>query len=248
VLFPLTPANNYDPKIMIMGGGSPATNTTEIIDMGATTPAWQYGPNMSAARTQMNSVILPNGEVLAIGGSLNNEDTSTAGLNADLYNPVTNAFTPAGENSYPRLYHSVALLLPNGTVWLAGGNPVRGAFVQQMEIYQPPYLFNSEGALATQPTITSAPASISYGNSFSVTTPNAANISSVVLVRNGTVTHAFGMDQRVVGLSFTPGSGSLTVTAPPNGNIAPPGYYMLFLLNSSGVPSVATFVQLTAAD
>jgi hypothetical protein len=177
-----------------MGGGNPATDTTEIIDMGASTPAWQYGPNMSEARIEMNAVILPNGEVLALGGSADDEDTSTASLNADLYNPVSNTFSSAGANAYPRLYHSVALLLPNATVWLAGGNPSRGTYQQEMEIYQPPYLFNSDGTMATQPSITSAPSSISYGNTFSVTTPNAASISSVVLVRNGTVTHAFGMD------------------------------------------------------
>ena len=248
VLLPLTPGNNYDPKVIIMGGGNPATDTTEIIDMGASTPAWQYGPNMSEARIEMNAVILPNGNVLALGGSADDEDTSTASLNADLYDPMSNTFTSAGANAYPRLYHSVALLLPNATVWLAGGNPSRGTYQQEMEIYQPAYLFNPDGTMATQPTITSAPSSISYGNTFSVTTPNAASISSVVLVRNGTVTHAFGMDQREVGLSFTAGSGTLTVTAPPNGEIAPPGYYMLFLVNNAGVPSVADFVQVTTSS
>jgi hypothetical protein len=247
VLLPLTPANGYDPKVIIMGGGNPATNTTEIIDMGATTPAWQYGPNMSQPRIQMNAVILPNGKVLALGGSANNEDTTTASLNADLYDPASNTFSPAGANAYPRLYHSTALLLPDATVWLAGGNPMRGTYEQQMEIYQPAYLFNNDGTLATRPSIASTTSSISYGNTFNVSTPDAANISSVVLVRNGTVTHAFGMDQREVGLPFTVGNGSLTVTAPPNGNIAPPGYYMLFILNSSGVPSVAAFVQMTTS-
>src|SRR5499427_1440989 len=244
VLLPLTPANNYDPKVIIMGGGNPATNTTEIIDMGASTPGWQYGPNMSEARVELNAVILPNGKVLALGGSVNDEDMATLSLNADLYDPASNTFSSAGANASQRLYHSVALLVPDGTVWVAGGNPQRGTYNNTMEIYQPPYLFNADGTTATRPSITSAPSSISYGNSFSVTTPDAANISSVVLVRNGTVTHAFGMDQREVGLSFTAGSGTLTVTAPPNGNIAPPGYYMLFLLNNSGVPSMAAFVQL----
>jgi fibronectin type 3 domain-containing protein len=244
VLLPLTPANNYDPKIIIMGGNSPATNTTEIIDMGASTPTWVYGPNMSQARIEMNAVILPNGKVLAVGGSVNDEDTSSLSLNADLYDPATNTFSSAGANATQRLYHSVALLLPDATVWLAGGNPSRGTYNKSVEIYKPAYLFNSSGGAATQPTISSAPSSISYGNAFTVTTPDASNISSVVLVRNGTVTHAFGMDQRLVGMSFTAGSGLLTVTAPPDGNIAPPGYYMLFLLNSGGVPSVATMVQL----
>ena len=251
VLLPLTLASNYDPNVIIMGGHSPATNTTEIIDLGSATPAWKSGPNMSQARIEMNAVILPDGRVLAVGGSVNDEDTSTASLNADLLapdpnNPGSYIFSSAGANSYARLYHSVALLLPDATVWLAGGNPQRGSYVQQMEIYQPPYLFDSTGALAARPSITGAPSAVSYGSAFSVQTPDAATINRVVLVRNGTVTHAFGMDQREVELAFTAQSGSLTVTAPPNGNIAPPGYYMLFLLNSSGVPSVAKFVQVTS--
>src|SRR6266478_3795615 len=138
VLLPLTPANNYDPQVVIMGGHSPATATTEIIDMGAPTPTWQYGPNMSQARIQMNAVILPNGKVLAVGGSVNNEDTSTKSLNADLYNPATNTISSAGANVYARLYHSVALLLPDETDWLAGGNPSRGSYESHIEVYQPP--------------------------------------------------------------------------------------------------------------
>ena len=247
VLLPLTPANNYDPKVMILGGGNPGTATTEIIDLGAATPTWQPGPNMSEPRIEMNATLLPNGDVLALGGSLNDEDTTTASYNADLYNPATNTFSSAGRNAYPRLYHSVSLLMYDGTVWFTGGNPERGSYENHIEIYQPPYLFNSNGTLATRPTITSAPSSIYYGTPFTVQTPNASSISSVVLMRDGAVTHAFDMDQRQVGMSFTVNSGSLTVTAPPNSNIASPGYYMLFLLNSSGVPSLATFVQVTSA-
>ena len=135
------------------------------------------------------------------------------------------------------------MLLPDATVWLAGSNPARGTYDASMEIYQPAYLFNADGSLATRPTITSAPSVVGYGGTFTVQTPNAANISSVVLIKAGSVTHAFDMDQRLVGLSYTAGSGSLTVTGPPNSNIAPPGYYLLFLL-SAGVPSVAKFVQV----
>ena len=133
-----------------MGGHSPATNTTEIIDLGSATPAWQSGPNMSQARIEMNAVILPDGRVLAVGGSVYDEDRSTASLNADLLAPDPNnlgsyIFSSAGANSYARLYHSVALLLPDATVWLAGGNHQRGSYGQQMEIYQPSYLFDSTG-------------------------------------------------------------------------------------------------------
>jgi len=223
VLLPLTPANNYDPKIILFGGNNPATNRTDIIDMGASSPQWVRGPDMSQPRIEMNAVILPSGKVLAMGGSTNDESSSTKSLNADLYDPATNTFSSAGANAYARLYHSVALLLPDATVWLAGGNPSRGTYESRMEIYKPAYLFKSDGTLATRPSITSLPASASYGNGFTVQTPDAANIASVALIRNGSSTHAFGMDQRMVGLSFTANSGSLTVTAPPNGNIAPPG-------------------------
>ena len=250
VLLPLTPANNYDPKVMILGGagvattGNPSTDTTEIIDLGASPLEWQSGPNMSEPRMEMNATILPSGKVLAIGGSTNDEDPTTASLDADLYDPVVNTFSSAGVNAYAHLYHSTSLLLPDATVWFAGGNPEQGTWEPHMEIYQPAYLFNSDGTLATRPTITSAPASIAYGVPFTVQTPNASSITSVVLMRNGAVTHAFNMDQRMVGLSFTVGTGSLTVTAPSSSDIAPPGYYMLFLLNSAGVPSVSTMIQV----
>jgi hypothetical protein len=248
VLFPLTPANNYTPKVIIMGGGSPSTSTTEIIDLSAATPKWVKGPNMSQPRIEMNATILPSGKILALGGSLNDEDTATASLNADLYDPGTNTFSSAGALVYARLYHSVSLLLPDATVWVAGGNPQRGTYEPHMEVYSPQYLFKADGTPATRPNITGTSSSvIGYGGAFQVQTPDAATISNVVLMRNGAVTHAFDMDQRYVGLSFTVGAGVLNVTGPPNGNIAPPGYYMLFILNSSGVPSIAKMLQVSLA-
>ena len=247
VLLPLLPSNNYKPVVMIMGGGSPATKTTELIDLSASNPQWVNGPLMTQPRIEMDAVILPSGKVLAVNGSTNDEDASTASLNADLYDPVANKFSSAGANAFPRLYHSGALLLPDATVMLVGGNPQRGTYEPHVEIYSPAYLFNSSGTLATRPAITSVtPGVIGYASSFQVQTPDASTISSVVLVRPGAVTHAFDMDQRLVGLNFTVGSGVLNVTAPPNGGIAPPGYYLLFILNSSGVPSVAQFVQLSS--
>jgi hypothetical protein len=249
VLLPLTPANNYTPRVIIMGGGNPgtpATATTEIIDLSQTNPAWSYGPSMSQPRIEMNATILPNGKVLATDGSTNDEDGPTASLNADLYDPNAGTFSSAGANAYPRLYHSQALLLPDATVLVAGGNPTRGTYEPHMEIYSPAYLFNPDGSTAVRPAITSAPGVINYGPAtFQVASPDAATISSVVLIRAGAVTHAFDMDQRLVGMLFSVQGTTLTVTSPPNGNIAPPGYYLLFLVNTAGVPSVASFVQLS---
>jgi hypothetical protein len=250
VLLPLTPANNYTPRVLIMGGGNPSTNTSEIIDLSVSPLKWTQGPPMSQPRIEMDATLLPSGQVLALGGSLNDEDTSTASLNADLYTPNSSigTFSPAGTEAFARLYHSVSLLLPDATVWVAGGNPQRGTYEPHMEIYSPPYLFNSDGTAATRPTITSTSSSaIGYNGAFQVQTPDAANISSVVLMKNGAATHAFDMDQRYVGLNFTAGTGVLNVTGPPNGNIAPPGYYMLFIMNSAGVPSIAAVVQVSAA-
>ncbi|MFY9562429.1 MAG: galactose oxidase-like domain-containing protein [Terriglobales bacterium] len=253
VLLPLTPANNYAPTVMIMGGANPSTSTTETIDLSQPTPAWIYGPSMSQPRIEMNAVILPSGNVLALGGSLNDEQNSSASLNADLYDPIGNTFSSAGANGFPRLYHSVALLLPDATVWVAGGNPQRGTYQHEIEIYQPAYLFTNDGQghviPATRPTISNAPGTVAYGSAFAVSTPDASNISSIALIRAGAVTHAFDMDQRMVGLSLTDqGNGTLMVNAPANGNLAPPGYYLLFLVNSAGVPSVANWVQMQTSD
>lgn len=248
VLLPLMPGNGYQPRVMIFGGGNPATATTEIIDLSTATPTWQWGPPMSQPRIEMNAVLLPTGKVLALGGSTNDEDATTASLNADLFASDGGSVSLAGQNAFPRLYHSVAILLPDARVFVAGGNPTRGTYEPHMEIYSPAYLFAPDGSLAPRPTISSiSPGVIGYAATFQVQTPDAASITSAVLMRAGAVTHAFDMEQRLVGMSFTAGNGVLNVTAPPNGNIAPPGYYLLFLLNSAGVPSVGSFVQISSS-
>ncbi|HEY3101881.1 MAG TPA: Ig-like domain-containing protein [Methylomirabilota bacterium] len=246
VLLPLSATDNWRARVMIMGGDNPSTATAEIIDLSQASPAWRFTNPMSGPRIQMDAVILPTGKLLALGGSQLDKTASTATLAADLFDPATETWTPAGTMNMPRLYHSVALLLPDGTVWSAGGNPDWGNWENRMEIYRPAYLFNASGGPATRPTITAAPSVIGYGGSFQVSTPNAASIASVALIRNGANTHAFDMDQRMVSLSFTRGAGTLTVTAPPNANIAPPGYYMLFIVDANGVPSVAPFVRVAA--
>src|SRR5438477_2783123 len=137
-----------------------------------------------------------------------------------------------------RSYHSIALLLPDGRVLSAGGD-FGGA---SAEIYSPPYLFNG-----SRPTLSSAPSSVGYGNVFFVGTPNATTISKVTMIPLGSVTHGFNMSQRFCRLSFSLATGGLNVTAPSNANNAPPGYYMLFILNGSGVPSIAKIIQLSGS-
>ena len=254
VLLPLLPPD-YKPKVMNFGGGSPATATTEIIDLSATSPSWTPGPNMSTGRIQMNAVILPNGKVLAEGGSVNNEGPDDPGKKADLYDPVSNTISSAGTAAYSRLYHSTALLLPDATVMSMGSNPGnRGSYQPTIEIYTPAYLYDANDHVITtnRPHITALSFSgpIGYNTLFQVSYSSTSPIASAVLVRPGSSTHASNMDQRLIGLCGTtsPCSASdstLSLTTPLNANIAPPGYYMLFLLDGAGVPSVAQFIQLT---
>jgi hypothetical protein len=135
-----------------------------------------------------------------------------------------------------RGYHSVGVLLPDGRVLSAGGRNRRTA-----EVYSPPYLF--KGA---RPTVSAAPDTVAPGTSFTVTTPDASRVTRVTLIALASVTHAFDQNQRLVTLGFTRGTGSLTVTAPPNNNVAPPGYYQLFVVSDTGVPSVGRMVRITA--
>ena len=140
-----------------------------------------------------------------------------------------------------RGYHSTAMLLPDGRVLSAGSDDfAKPDNSQTVEIFSPPYLFNGP-----RPSITAAPASVKYGAALAITTPDAASITRVALIRPAAVTHANNFDQRYVDLSFTVGNGVINATAPPNSNYAPPGYYMLVVVNSSGVPSVMPFIRVT---
>jgi hypothetical protein len=244
VLLPLEPNEGYRPRVVIFGGDTHgATKTVELIDLGASIETWVNLPPMSVPRVHLNAVLLPNGKILTLGGSTLFDDASTAHLNTETFDPVAQTWTSSGNMAFARLYHSTALLLPDATVWVAGSNPTRSAWTPQIEIYKPPYLFTSTGALAPRPTISAVPAKVGHGQTFTLTTPDAANISKVVFMRPGSNTHAFDSEQRMLNTFFTKQSGALTVTAPTLQG-APPGYYMVFIINASGVPSVAKFVQV----
>jgi Domain of unknown function (DUF1929) len=232
-------------KVMVAGGssskengGGTATGTAEIIDMSQTKPAWSYTGSMTNARYNENLVLLADGTVLAVGGGGGGGRYANPVLAAELYNPSTGLWSVMASQTVQRTYHSTAVLLPDGRVVSAGSD--NGAATQvTYEIYSPPYLF--QGA---RPVIQSAPTTLTYGKKFNIATPNASSISRVALVRPGATTHADNFDQRYVDLIFTVGSGTISAVAPPNGSEAPPGYYMLVIVNSNGVPSVMPFLQL----
>jgi chitodextrinase len=236
-------------KVVIMGGGNPVVSTAEVIDLNQATPAWSSVGSMANARRQMNATILPDGKVLATGGT-NNASNEAAGaiLATEMWNPATGNFSTMASAQTPRLYHSTAILLPDGRVISAGGGRP-GTEYKNAEIYSPPYLFTAGGGAATRPTIDShLSKSVRPGQTIFVTTPDAANISKVTLVALSSVTHARNMNQRFNSLTFTQGMGGLNVTLPSSSNACPPGTYMLFILNSNGVPSVAQFINVNSSN
>jgi fibronectin type 3 domain-containing protein len=218
--------------------------TAYVLDTTQASPAWRATNQMAFPRTFATLTLLPDGSVLMTGGgrTTNGTDVANAVLEAEIWSPTTEAWTTLAPMHAPRLYHSEAVLLPDARVLISGGGRFNTgtASTDQFsgEIFAPPYLF--KGA---RPTITSVPTQLSYGQNFTVTTPDAATIAKVVLIPPADVTHTFNANQRFVPLTFTASSGSLTVTAPANGNLAPPGYYMLFIVGTNGVPSVSKFVK-----
>jgi WD40 repeat protein len=233
----------YDGKVLIAGGDGAgsglATNTAEVIDLTSASPTWKSTSSLANARRQLNLTLLPDGKVLATGGSGGQgfDNASLPIYPAEMWDPATGKWTTMASISVYRGYHSTALLLPDGRVMSAGGEQTGAS----AEIYSPPYLFNG-----SRPTITSVSSStVKVGQTLNVSTPDAADIGQVTLIRLGSVTHAFDENQRLNHLQFTPISGGLQITAPANSNLAPPGHYMLFLVNSNGVPSVAKIIQVT---
>jgi hypothetical protein len=235
-------------KVMVAGGtlshlngGGDATNTVEMIDMSQPTPAWSYIAPMNFARYNENLVLLPDGTVLAVGGGGGGGAYTNPVLAAEVYNPTANTWTTLASQTVQRTYHSTAVLLPDGRVLSAGSDNSQPTQVTY-EIFSPPYLFNGP-----RPIIKSAPTSLTYGQKFTISSPNAGGVTRVALIHPGATTHADDFDQRYVDLTFTHSAGALQVTAPANGNYAPPGYYMLVIVSSSGIPSVMPFVNLQAA-
>ena len=233
-----TSTNPDDPAV-------PSAETAYILDMTQPLPKWREISPMVFPRTYHTLTNLPDGKVLATGGG---PTTDALGVNdaiksAELWSPDTETWETMASMQRPRLYHSTAILLTDARVLVMGGGRFnnQAAPTDQLsgEIYSPPYLFKGP-----RPVITSAPVQIGYGQVIIVQTPDASRIGKVSMIKLGAVTHAFDMDQRYVPLTFTTGSQSLSVQTPANANFAPPGHYMLFIVDTMGVPSVAVTLNI----
>ena len=262
VLLPLLPEDGYTPRVLICN-----SEHARRITLSGDSPAWGQAGTRSwddtpPERNHACSVILPNGQVFISGGTeYSGSDDAERQQNAvregEIYDPGIDwesgtygepseqQWTTVQQAFVRRHYHSVALLMPNGTVWTGGSNGPGGEANQErrIEVYRPAYC-----AEFGRPEITDSPDYIIYGSNFEVRTPQAANIQRVALIRDGSVTHAFDSDQRYVGLTFSHAGGDrLAVTAPPHSALAPPGYYMLWLIDTSGRPcKMARFVNVSA--
>ena len=242
-------------KYLITGGGenfdsynvgNPGTSQkqTRVLDMTNGTPAWSNAGDMANGRSFHNVTMLPTGKALAVGGAPLVTDFAEVGtVTAELWDPSANSWSSVANPARPRMYHSTSVLLPDGRVLSAGGGRLAPAPDQlNAQIYSPPYLF--QGA---RPTITSAPTTTSHGATMNIDSPNAADISKVTFASLGSVTHTADWNQRFMELPFTRSGNTLTVDAPANANLAPENYYMVFLVNSNGVPSEAKIVKLVSA-
>ncbi len=232
------------PYTMFYNSGGTSTQSL-VIDASGANPTYTRVADSRFPHMTGQALTLPTGDVLAVGGNSSGNDTKgTPVMTPELYSTASNTWTNMANMARRRTYHSVAALLPDGRVWSAGSS-----FEEVQEpngqFFSPPYLFRKDGSgqLATRPTATDAPASVAAGQSFSIATSNPSNIASASMIRMAGTTHQVNAGQSYVKLPVSPTTGRVSMTA-PSIDQAPPGYYMVFLVDNQGVPSVAPVVRL----
>ena len=224
-------------RVMLIGGyagSGPPTSSAEVIDLSQGTPQWSGAAHMSFARMELDAVLLPDGTVFVVGGRSNATGPDVPVLTPEVYDPGQDAWTSVAAHLVPRMYHSSAVLLPDGRVLAAGGD-----YEASGEIYSPAYLF--QGA---RPGIASAPAAIAYGTTFGLQFSGTTATHTVVLMRTSCVTHSNNMSQRHVSLGAVGSGGAGSVGAPTDPDRAPPGFYMLFVVDENGLPSASAMVRV----
>jgi hypothetical protein len=200
---------------------------------------------MAMRRMHLCATLLPDRTVLVNGGSMMEESGADATLDAEIYRPDpgggAGTWTMAATSRVPRLYHSVALLMPDGRVVTSGSNPARKTEELRIEVFWPPYLFAGD-----RPQCTPADTDVHYGAALTAAVPDAGGIASACLMRPGATTHSTDGEQRLVDLPITAnGPDQLTLQLPAAATLAPPGWYMLVVVDTGGVPSEASWVHLS---
>lgn len=244
VLLPLVPPD-YDVRVLILGGTAReflaglATNSAEVLRRDGTRYEWTPAPPMTFPRLHVNATLLLDGRVLVTGGG--RRDNTSPVYESELFDPETRTWLMGATCSVPRLYHSVAVLLPDGRVWTGGGNPRAGDEELRIELYTPGYC-----QTADRPVIDAWPAGIGYGSPFEVHVTCPAPIVHAALVRPTSVTHSFNVEQRWVGLEMLSATGvRLMLRAPPTPDLAPPGWYLLTVLDEHRCPASSRWIRLS---
>ncbi|MFD6797575.1 galactose oxidase-like domain-containing protein [Streptomyces cyaneofuscatus] len=243
-----------DQKVMVLGGGGvgeskKSTARTAVIDLKQASPAFTAGPDLPQGTRYLNSVIMPDDTVFTSGGS---EDYRGRGnsniLKAQSYDPKTNTFKEAAEPTVGRNYHSEALLLPDGRVATFGSdslygdkdNTKLGKFEQRMEVYTPPALHRGKDK---RPVIGDGPEAVERGKTVTYESADADRIATARLMRPSAVTHTTDVEQRSIELGLKKGKGEVSVSVPDDPTLVPPGWYMLFVTDTDGIPSEAKWVK-----
>jgi hypothetical protein len=240
-----------DQRVMLMGGGpsdmhdqTGATATTAITDLSGANPAVTTAVPMAMPRMHLCATLLPDRTVLVNGGAMMEESGADATYEAEIYHPVPGGpghWEMAATSRVARLYHSVALLMPDGKVITSGSNPARKTEELRIEVFWPPYLFRGE-----RPACNPSQVEIHYDGTLSATVSAAADVDSVCLMRPGATTHSLDSEQRLVDVPYdVTAAQQLLLHLPSAATIAPPGWYMLFVVNTAGLPSDAAWVHLT---
>jgi hypothetical protein len=233
-----------DQRVMVAGGGytefnSAPTKTTDVIDLKEANPGYRPAGDLPVAKMYVNSVILPDRTVLTTGGGAGVRSQNV--IDSEIFDPATLKWTPVAADPIGRGYHSSTVLLPDGRVVALGGNPADNTFEMRISIYEPGYMF--KGA---RPTVGTVPATATYGSTVSVPATFAAGAAAkkVSLIAPMSVTHQSDPNARLVDVPFTTSGGNLILTIPTSRNILPPGPYMLFVTDSTDVPSIAKWVMI----
>ncbi|WDD92877.1 DUF1929 domain-containing protein [Burkholderia sp. FERM BP-3421] len=243
----------YDTGKVLKVGGSPqnmnapSSASAYVINLNAGVNVRKINP-MNYARSYQNSVVLPNGQVMILGGmTVGGQFTdNNSVMRPEVFDPVTETFAALPPMAIPRNYHSVAVLLADGRVLVAGGGLCGAGCAANhpdLQILTPNYLLNPDGTPAPRPAITSAPGYAGYGSTITVSTDSA--VTGFSLVRLSSTTHTVNNDQRRLSLTFSSnGANSYQIDAPSNPGWAVPGMYMLFAMNANGTPSVAKMITI----
>jgi Domain of unknown function (DUF1929) len=249
VLLPPAQGQRY----AIIGGGGvgysdTSTGRIDVVDLKRRHPRWRPAATLPSGTRYPEAVITPDDNVVIAGGSKGYRGEHASDLLAcHLYDPHTNKLTKLARPTVGRDYHSEALLLPDGRIITLGGNPLFGdkadtapaRFEQRIEIFTPPYLYHG-----SRPRIAHGPRQVAHGQTALYSTPDARSIASARLLRPSAVTHATDVQQRSIALKIAKRAGGLEVKIPASRGLVPPGWYMLFVADRRGTPSVAYWIRV----